>query len=78
MRWLADLCGLPARSGGLLLSGGSVANLTALVAARHAGLGEELAHGTLYVSEQTHQSVAKAARLAGHPGRRRPRRRVHR
>jgi aromatic-L-amino-acid/L-tryptophan decarboxylase len=67
VRWLAGLCGLPEGSGGLLVPGGSIANFSAVIAARHAGLGDDLAAGTLYVSAQTHQSVAKAARLAGIP-----------
>lgn len=67
LRWLGAVCGLPPGCGGLLVSGGSIANFSALVAARHAGLGEDLASGTLYVTAQAHQSVAKAARLAGLP-----------
>lgn len=66
VRWLAGLCGLP-DGGGLLLTGGSMATLCAVIAARHAGLGEDLAGGMLYVSAETHHSVAKAARLAGLP-----------
>lgn len=66
VRWLArDVTGLPEGSGGLLVSGGSLANFSAVVAARHAGLGEEIADGTMYVTAHAHQSVAKAARLAG-------------
>ncbi|WP_395673405.1 pyridoxal phosphate-dependent decarboxylase family protein [Inquilinus sp.] len=65
VRWLAGLCGLPVGSGGLLLTGGSMATLCAVIAARHAALGEDLAGGTIYVSAETHHSVAKAARLAG-------------
>jgi aromatic-L-amino-acid decarboxylase len=70
VRWLAqDVCGMPSGSGGLLTSGGSMANLSAVVAARHAGLGlgGELATGTLYLTEHAHQSVAKAAHIAGLP-----------
>jgi aromatic-L-amino-acid decarboxylase len=67
VRWLAGLCGLPEGSGGLLLTGGSMATLCAVIAARHAGLGEDLAGGTLYVSAEAHHSIAKAARLAGIP-----------
>jgi aromatic-L-amino-acid decarboxylase len=70
VRWLAqDVSGLPPGSGGLLTSGGSMANLSAIVAARHAGLGlgGELANGTFYLTEHAHQSVAKAARIAGLP-----------
>ncbi|MGE0240233.1 MAG: aspartate aminotransferase family protein [Parvibaculaceae bacterium] len=67
VRWLAGLCGLPAGSGGVLLTGGSMANFSAIIAARHDRLGERFQDGTLYVSAQTHHSVAKAARLAGFP-----------
>lgn len=67
VRWLASICGLPEGSGGLLLSGGSMANFSAIIAARHSKLGEKFQDGTLYVSAQTHNSVAKAAKLAGFP-----------
>ncbi|MPZ65044.1 MAG: aminotransferase class V-fold PLP-dependent enzyme [Pseudonocardiaceae bacterium] len=67
IRWLAAACGLPAASGGLLTTGGSMANLSAVVAARHAGLGEDLIGGRLYVTAQAHHSVTKAARIAGLP-----------
>lgn len=67
VRWLCDLCGLPPGAGGVLLPGGSLANLSAVVTARHAGLGEDIARGTLYVSEHAHVSMAKAARMAGLP-----------
>ncbi|MFI6759084.1 aminotransferase class V-fold PLP-dependent enzyme [Micromonospora sp. NPDC050417] len=64
--WIArDVCGLPAGSGGLLTTGGSMANLSAIVAARHDRLGENIADGTLYVTAYAHHSVAKAARIAG-------------
>jgi len=67
IRWMARLCGLPEQATGLLLSGGSLANLTAIVAARDDRLGGQIAAGTFYVSEHAHQSVTKAARLAGLP-----------
>jgi len=67
--WLASICGLPrGTSAGLLTTGGSMANLSAVVAARHARLGDHLEGGTLYVTSQAHHSVMKAARLAGFPG----------
>ncbi|MEW2296531.1 aminotransferase class V-fold PLP-dependent enzyme [Streptomyces sp. NPDC006743] len=66
LRWMAqDVCGLPAGSSGILTTGGSMANLSAVVAARHSRLGECLENGTLYLGAQTHHSVAKAARIAG-------------
>lgn len=64
-RWLCDLFGYPAASQGLLLSGGSMANLSAMVTARHAKLGDSFLDGTYYVSEQAHASVTKAAAIAG-------------
>jgi aromatic-L-amino-acid/L-tryptophan decarboxylase len=65
LRWMADLLGLPATAGGVLLSGGSLANQTALVAARaRAG---DAPGATMYVSERAHHSVGKAARLIGLP-----------
>ncbi|MFQ5558693.1 MAG: pyridoxal-dependent decarboxylase, partial [Acidimicrobiales bacterium] len=35
LRWLADLAGLPDEAGGCFVPGGTTANLSALVAARH-------------------------------------------
>ena len=64
-RWLCDLFEYPEGSQGLLLSGGSMANLSAMVTARHAKLGEDFLDGTYYVSEQAHASVPKAATIAG-------------
>jgi aromatic-L-amino-acid decarboxylase len=64
LAWMASLFGLPTSAGGLLLSGGSLANLTAVVAAR-SRLGEAFGDGVVYTSERAHHSVAKAARIAG-------------
>lgn len=64
--WLAGRLGLPATAGGLFVSGGSMANLTALVAARDTRLApEERTLGVCYVSDQTHSSVAKGLRIIG-------------
>ena len=64
-RWLSDLFGFPAQAQGILTSGGSIANLSAVVTARHAKLGEDFWDGTYYVSDQSHASVTKAATIAG-------------
>ncbi|CAN5891355.1 aminotransferase class I/II-fold pyridoxal phosphate-dependent enzyme [soil metagenome] len=70
VRWLGELFELPeGSSGGVLLSGGSMANLTAIVAARTRRLPEDFLTGTIYVSSHVHHSVTKAARLAGFPAR---------
>lgn len=67
--WLAREFGLPASARGLLTSGGSLANLAAIVTARHAAFGDsgELAKAMVYTSAQAHHSVAKAVRIAGIP-----------
>src|SRR5437773_1345107 len=65
--WLAGLMGYPPASGGILTSGGSLSNLVALVAARVAKLPEDFLDGTIYLSDETHLSVLKAARVAGFP-----------
>ncbi len=67
VRWMGRLFGYGERSMGVLTSGGSMANLSAIVAARTERLGERFLDGTLYVTEHTHQSVAKAAMVAGLP-----------
>lgn len=67
VRWFCEIVGYPEGSGGFLTSGGSLANFTAVVAARFARLGDALDRGTIYASDQTHSSVPKAARLAGFP-----------
>ncbi len=69
IRWLADLMGYPASASGVLTSGGSISNFIALVTARTDRLPEDFLRGTIYVSEQTHLSIAKAARFAGFPAR---------
>jgi aromatic-L-amino-acid decarboxylase len=63
--WMSELFDLGPASSGLLLSGGSMANLTAIVAARTAKLGDEFTKGVLYVTPHTHHSVGKAARIVG-------------
>src|SRR5215510_3283242 len=60
--WLREMCGLPETAGGLFVSGGSMANLTALAAARQAMLDERGDDAVIYFSDQTHNSVEKALR----------------
>ena len=66
--WFRRWMGMPQGTMGLLTSGGSAATVTAVVAARHAAVGDDsssLAGLTAYCSEQAHSSVAKAAWIAG-------------
>jgi glutamate/tyrosine decarboxylase-like PLP-dependent enzyme len=63
--WFRDWLGLPEKGGGLLTSGGSAANLVALVTAREwAG---NPPNPVLYVSDQGHSSLERAARIIGIP-----------
>jgi aromatic-L-amino-acid decarboxylase len=65
--WLCALMGLPAGARGILTSGGSLSNFSALVTARHERLGEAFQDGSIYFSAETHYCVTKASRLAGFP-----------
>ncbi len=66
LAWLATQFGYDADARGLLTSGGSLANLSAIVTARHAAFGDgaDLSSAVAYVSDQSHHSVGKALRLA--------------
>ena len=74
IRWLADLIGYERNCGGLMVSGGNMANFLAFVAARTAkapwDLRGEGNYGderrlTVYVSKETHTWVQKAADVCG-------------
>jgi aromatic-L-amino-acid/L-tryptophan decarboxylase len=68
VRWFCAMVGYADRGGGgILTSGGSLSNFSALVTARRKLLPKDFLSGTLYVSDQTHHSVQKAAMLAGFP-----------
>ncbi len=63
--WLRELCGLPESAGGQFVSGGSMANLTALAVARHIKLQDRFADALVYFSDQTHSAVERALRVLG-------------
>jgi len=65
VRWMTSLFDLGGSASGVILSGGSMANFTGLVASRTDRLGDEFGNGVIYVTSHTHHSVEKAARLAG-------------
>jgi aromatic-L-amino-acid decarboxylase len=67
VRWFCEIVGFPRTAGGVLTSGGSLANFTAIVTARKALLPDDFLRGTLYCSNQVHHSFQKAASLAGFP-----------
>ncbi|KOV78208.1 pyridoxal-dependent decarboxylase [Nocardia sp. NRRL S-836] len=64
-RWLAALLGLPEGAGGVFTPGGTLANLTALAAARDDRLGADTTGGVLYCSDQTHPAVLRACHVLG-------------
>jgi glutamate/tyrosine decarboxylase-like PLP-dependent enzyme len=72
VRWIAELIGYPTTCGGILVSGGNMANFVAFLAARRARAGWDVrkeglgSHRmTLYASVETHTWVQKAADLFG-------------
>jgi glutamate/tyrosine decarboxylase-like PLP-dependent enzyme len=58
--WLRQLLGLPDGTEGILMSGGSLSNMTALAAAR-----AHLGSGVAYLSDQTHASIPRALTALG-------------
>jgi len=65
VKWMTGLFELGNDASGLLLSGGSMANLTGIVTARYSQLGDGFSAGVIYTTSHTHHSAAKAARIAG-------------
>ena len=74
VRWIAEMIGYPKECGGLLVSGGNMANFVCFIAARKAkldwnvraeGLGKPDKRFRIYVSAETHTWIQKAADLFG-------------
>jgi len=73
VRWIAQLIGYPDRCGGVLVSGGNMANFVGVLAARRKQVSWDIrteglgAHQTLvmYASKETHTWIQKAADLFG-------------
>ena len=65
--WMAGVVGFPATADGNLASGGSIASLTAIVAAREAaGLrARDFERAVVYATPHIHQCLHKAIRVAG-------------
>ena len=71
--WCKEMLGYPAAASGLLVSGGSIANITAILVARNAfderirreGLRALPGQLTLYASSETHSCQQKAVEVAG-------------
>lgn len=66
INWLLKLFKFPTKQGGgIFTSGGSMANLTALVTARKQKCGDDFSKAIIYMSDQTHSSNIKAIRTIG-------------
>src|SRR5438093_499130 len=75
VRWIAELVGYPVDCGGLLVSGGNMANIVCFLAGRRAMLGEPVrgaglsgagaARARVYASTATHTWIQKAADVSG-------------
>ncbi|MEX0770681.1 MAG: aminotransferase class V-fold PLP-dependent enzyme [Balneolaceae bacterium] len=67
IRWMSELLGYPATAGGNLSSGGSIANLTAIVTAREAAgiRSSDVPDQVVYLTRQTHHCVDRALNIAG-------------
>jgi aromatic-L-amino-acid decarboxylase len=63
--WLRELLGLAPTTAGVFVSGGSMANLSALAVALHAAGPADRSRLVLYASTQTHTSLDRAARVLG-------------
>jgi len=74
VRWIADFIGFPTSCGGLMVSGGNMANIVGFYAARRAGTPWNIREAgiyadarplTIYASDATHTWLQKAADLSG-------------
>ena len=72
VRWIAELIGYDPNAGGLLVSGGNMANFVGFLAGRRAMLGSEVrtqgvagTNAVVYATEETHTWIDNAADLFG-------------
>ena len=63
--WLREWMDFPQTTRGLFTTGGSMANLNAILCARERHLGNDIRRGVMYASTQVHHSIVKSARIAG-------------
>ena len=65
LRWIADLAGLPQSAGGVFVQGGTIGNLSALVAARADARKKypDTARWAIACSTEAHSSIANAANI---------------
>jgi aromatic-L-amino-acid decarboxylase len=66
LNWLLKMFNFPiTKGGGIFTSGGSIANLTALVTARRIKCADDFYDAIIYLSDQAHSSNIKAIRVLG-------------
>jgi len=67
VRWMTELVGYPSESGGDLTSGGSIANLSAIITARESMQvrARDIERSCIYLTEDAHHCIDKALRAAG-------------
>jgi glutamate/tyrosine decarboxylase-like PLP-dependent enzyme len=65
LRWISDLAGLPATAGGVFVQGGTIGNLSALVAARAHARSKfpNTSRWAIACSAEAHSSIASAANI---------------
>ncbi len=63
--WLRQIMGMPAQAGGTFVSGGSVANLSALAVARTVWLDGDMSGAVVYCSDQLHFAISRGLRVLG-------------
>jgi aromatic-L-amino-acid/L-tryptophan decarboxylase len=67
LRWIVQVMGLPQSAACILTSGASLATVSALACVRESKVLQDLRAATIYLTDQTHSALAKAARLVGFP-----------
>ena len=65
VRWLIEMVGYPDSAWGTLQSGGSLATLTAVVAARESRPAWEWMRSAIYMTDECHIAIKKALHIAG-------------
>lgn len=67
VEWMARMFDFPETAGGTLTSGGSIANLAAIVTARdkHGITSAKVPNAVIYLTRQVHHCIDKAIRIAG-------------
>ena len=63
--WLRQIFSFPAQAGGAFVSGGSMANLTALAVARQVRLQGDMHGAAAYCSDQIHFAISRGLRVLG-------------